>query len=230
MDNIETDGYYHFKMSVEFANLRPAAAKEIVPDSIHPGPAGSLVMAGTLVQAWGFEPDVSSVHVNVATNTATGERTKLSNFKGAAWDQLDESLPLPLAFETTAEHLAWKVSGLQDRINGSLLAVEGLTPGLYRLAIDNKAVTTFSADEWSKGENIGDFLTPMHDQALKVLELVTQRSDLDFFRWRTLQREHSDLKATSEAIKALDRMEEELQAAEHKAAQPVVHHYELKKV
>ena len=33
MDNLEADGYFHFKMSAEFANLRPAAAKKILDEA-----------------------------------------------------------------------------------------------------------------------------------------------------------------------------------------------------
>ena len=208
----------------------PALAKEIIPDSIHPGPAGSLVMAGALVQAWGFRPVMSSVQIDSRASIATCENTKVTNLNGLSWDQLDASLPLPLAPEAPTDMLAWKVSGLQELINSSLVKIDGLGAGQYRLTIDKKPMVSHSAEEWASGIDIGSGITPMREQALKVLELVQQRSDLDFFRWRTLQREHSNLKASSDAIKALDRMEEELFEAERKTAQPVRRHFELKKV
>ncbi|MHB8635924.1 MAG: GDSL-type esterase/lipase family protein [Fimbriimonadaceae bacterium] len=207
----------------------PVNAMEIVPDSIHPGPAGALVMAGALVGAWGIEPLVSSVRIDVGAKTVTGVRTTVSHLTGMAWDQLDASLPLPIPSASAAEGLAWSVSGLDDGINVALLQVIGLTPGRYHIEIDRKLVGFRSAAELAAGVNIGGALSPMRAQALKVLDLVQQRSDLDYIRWRTMQREHGDLSAAKDAIKAIDRMEDELLEAERKAALPVTHHYELKK-
>ena len=57
MDNIEADGFYHFKMSVEFANLRPAAAKEIL-EKAHDPVRTHRVAAGNGRAAVPFRMDV----------------------------------------------------------------------------------------------------------------------------------------------------------------------------
>ncbi len=79
----------------------PGLAHQVIPDRIHPSPAGELVMAQALLQAWQAPATVTAVTIDAAQNrVAYSDNTTVSEVKTSgstvAWTQHDRSLPFPI--------------------------------------------------------------------------------------------------------------------------------------
>jgi lysophospholipase L1-like esterase len=209
----------------------PELATQIIPDGIHPGPAGHIIMAGALLKSWGADPVVSSVHLNAASKAVAGsERTHIDSFDGTSWTQKDEALPFAMDPDDKVVQLVLANSHFTDELNQETLQVEGLAAGNYELSIDGTAVSKFSADQLSTGVNLANFATPMRKQALDVLGAVRERSQLDFFQWRQVRVSHADLPAEAKADQALSALEVQMDDQVIKMAEPKPHKYQLKLV
>ena len=213
------------------AKLDPKTAQEIIPDTIHPGPAGALLMAGELVKGWGASGIVSDVRLDAAKRTVVSvQNGTVADFDGRQWKQTDRALPFCLDPDNQAVHLVLKSSDFTDTLNRQILRIDGLKAPRYDLKIDGKTVATYTARELAKGVNLAAIQTPMRQQALAVLDLVKERNDLDFFRWRTVQRAHGDLPAAKPTSDSLDKLEEQILEKQRLAAQPKEHLFELREL
>jgi lysophospholipase L1-like esterase len=218
-------------------------AQKIVPDRVHPGSAGHLIMAGQLLKAWHARPTVSTVAIAAsATPTVQSAEfahvTNLSRANGLRWDEIDEALPLPLqpmteADTTGAMALALKSSDLPESLNQETLSVTGLAPGNYTLRIDAKGIGNFTNTQLAAGINLGNYRTPMAEQAFEVLNLTVLHNNVHFARWRQvqwpLQDKHVDqsLSSLPATLAAMDQLESELERLQREAAKPKSHQYEL---
>jgi len=205
----------------------PAVARGLIPDRIHPEPIIHWVMAAALLKGWNAPAQVSAVTIDAARMrvTAAGNATvdKLKALaRGLEWDALENALPLPFdrANETFSRLMA--ISDIQQTLNDEHLTVTGLRPGQYALAIDGKAVATFSDTDLAAGINLADYHTPMRDQAQSAQYAVRDRVQAHFVRMR-LQVNKVDL-GTPDTIEALERkLEDDL----YRSVQPVSHHFSL---
>src|SRR6185369_13650238 len=72
-------------------------AKKIIPDRVHPGPGGHLLMAAELLKSWHAPAMVSSVEIDASTKKVAGSQgARISELKAGdeiSWAQLDEALP-----------------------------------------------------------------------------------------------------------------------------------------
>jgi hypothetical protein len=54
--------------ALERANAKdPTTALKILPDRVHPGASGHLLMAASLLEAWGATPIVTAVEIDAVT-------------------------------------------------------------------------------------------------------------------------------------------------------------------
>ena len=209
----------------------PVTAATIIPDAIHPGPAGHLVMAGELLKAWNVDPVVSELTIDaLSARVVEANRTSISEFKGLAWKQMDRSLPFNMNSEDNAIHLANKISGFDEQLNRQILRVKGLDAGNYQLLIDGKAVSTFRSEVLEQGVNLATIDTPMRRQSQKVFELCHRRAEVEFFAWRSVQRENGDLPHTHDAYRSLSALCEDLRDKIKQTAQPRQHTFSLKRI
>jgi len=79
----------------------PGLAHGVIPDRIHPSPAGELVMAQGILQVWNAPATVTSVVIDAAQNrVAYTNNTTISDLKQADgtidWAQHDRTLPFPI--------------------------------------------------------------------------------------------------------------------------------------
>ncbi|MBI5087031.1 MAG: DUF1080 domain-containing protein [Acidobacteria bacterium] len=211
----------------------PEVAARIIPDRVHPGPSGHLIMAAALLTDWGapgvvavVEIDASSRKVVTANNTSV---TGLSGAQGLAWTQLDNSLPLPVDRNDAPTALAVKSAGFTEALNRETLKVSGLPPGHYALRIDGRQVKVFTAAELASGLDLTALPTPMLLQAAEVQALMRKRSDVHQARWRVVEvpLANDNASKTAAAIDALDALDAELDAKVRAAAQPKSRAYEL---
>ena len=212
-------------------------AKKIIPDRVHPGPAGHLLMAAELLKAWNAPATVSSVEINAADKTVSAQCcTRVSRLKvdgGLSWSQLDQALPMPVDLGDEITKLAVNSSDFIKSLNQQPLKVTGLGASRYVLKIDGKPVGDFTREELATGINLAILNTPMAEQAKEVHKLTVQHNNLHFERWRDLQvrlTKHAAGKisqATQALLAAFDAEEAELVEKQRAAAKPVSHHYEL---
>ncbi|HTF25299.1 MAG TPA: SGNH/GDSL hydrolase family protein [Candidatus Limnocylindria bacterium] len=210
-----------------------AVAQKIIPDRVHPGPAGHLLMAEALLKAWNAPAIVAAVEIAAADkrvvrveNTSV---TRLESTHGLSWTELDKALPFPIDMEDPAVVLAVRCSDLVQALNLQLLKVTGLTASRYVLKIDGEQIAVFGREELRESVNLALFNTPMKKQAITVHGLILKRIDVQFGSWRQVQVPLQDdsLPQKQAALEALDKLEQELLNQQYAAAQPKSRHYEL---
>ena len=208
-------------------------SQKIIPDRVHPGPAGHLIMASALLRAWNAPALVSTVTIDAkAKRVAAYENASVVNLAfgpAVSWTQTDDALPMPVDLSDPVMELAVKSSDFVDALNRQIVRVAGLAPGLHTLRIDGSEVATRTAAEWAAGVNIATLRTPMWEQATRVHALTIKHTGIHQARWRTLQvpLENDVTETMAEGLAALDKVEAELVAKQRALAQPVPHKFEL---
>lgn len=216
----------------------PAQAQKIIPDRVHPGPGGHLIMAAALLKAWNAPALVARVSIDAGKKSVVkAENTKVNDLtkKGdsVSWDQIDAALPMIVDPSDPVVALSIKSSDFTETLNQEPLTVTGLTPTRrYTLTIDGREVGDFTGAEWAQGINLATLPTPMAQQALQVLSLTRQHNDEHFRRWRELQVPYSNRsqavqQALPPLLAALDAEEEQTVLKQRAAAQPKSHRFEI---
>jgi lysophospholipase L1-like esterase len=193
----------------------PDLARQVVPDRVHPGPAGHTVMGATLLRAWNAPSLVARVAIDAAaTAVVAAENTELSGLAtaggGLSWTQLDRALPLPVSVEDATVELAQKAGADLESLDQELLEVTALAAGRYELKIDGQTVGAFTHAELAKGVNLARHNTPMRWQAFAVAWSAGDGHELQKLRRRLLVAAEKDpmLRATIDALAAQDEAEQ----------------------
>ena len=215
----------------------PTNAPKIIPDRIHPGPAGHLVMAESLLKAWNATPVVSSTTLDLTAKRATATtNARVSDVRaeggGLAWTQQDGALPFPLDLGDGLTQLVVNSSDFVGALDRQTLAVAGLDAARrYDLSIDGAKVATFSGAELGAGVNLATLPTPMLAQARGVLDLVRRREDVHNLRWRNVQVPNAGVTVAQDglekAMKGLDEYDRALDKAAMEMAKPKAHRFAL---
>lgn len=219
----------------------PDLAVKILPDRVHPSPAGHLVMATALLKSWNAPAVVTSVEIDAAAKKVVrGDNTKVADLKTdgpITWSQADAALPFPINFGDPLIALAVKSSNVVDLIDQEPLKVTGLTAAKYQLKIDDAVVGSYTKEELAAGLNLALLQTPMAQQAARVAGLTQLRSNAHNERWRyyqvPLEKDDSPaIKAISQTVvpallAAFDAKDADFAKQQHAAAQPVPHTYTL---
>jgi lysophospholipase L1-like esterase len=216
----------------------PAQAQKILPDRVHPSPAGHLVMAKALLKSWNAPAVITDVWVDASgKKVVRAENSRVSALttgKTISWTQNDAALPLPLQSGEPLTALVLKSSDFLEALDQENLRVSGLKPeARYTLRIDGQDVGDFTGELLSSGINLATLPTPMARQAAAVAALTNQHNDQHFQRWRTIQvpleghKNGAVSSALPPLLAALDAEEAETVARRHEAAQPVPHRYEI---
>ena len=208
-------------------------AKKIVPDRVHPGWGGHLIMAAELLKSWGAPKTVSSVEIDALSGRVTrSDNASVSDWKsgnGYSWRQKDAALPMPLPEKTPPVLLAVKSSDFVESLNQEVLKLSGLGAGRYSLRINGTAVGTFAAADLAKGINLAEYPTPMMKQAEEVHAFTLKRTSVHNLRWRQLQLplEKENYGRMATILDNLDALDSEIAIRQRAAAQPVEFYYEL---
>ena len=208
----------------------PELAKKIIPDRVHPGAAGHLLMAEALLKAWHAPPVVSEIEIDCNSGSVKASRNaRVQDLKALSWTATENALPFPIDWTDATVKLAMDSSDFVDALNLEMLRVSGLQAGKWELRIDDAAVGSFTAQELEKGVNLALLSTPMTKQAADVLALTKKHTDLHQTRWRNIQVPlETDTTPDKETVmKLIDRLEADVVAQQQKAAQPVSHKFEL---
>ena len=208
-------------------------SQQIIPDRVHPGASGHLIMAESLLKAWKAPSLVSSVEIDAAGRRVV--KSESSSVAGVAfgrsvsWTQTDDALPVPIDLYDPVMALAVRSSDFQDALNRQMLKVSGLRAGKHTLLIDGDEVGTFEAAQLAAGVNLAGLQTPMYAQAAQVHALTLKHNNIHYARWRSLQvpLQPDDPVSLGTALATLDAVEAELIARQRSAAQPKPHRFEL---
>jgi hypothetical protein len=218
-------------------------ALKILPDRVHPGFAGHLLMADQLLQSWNARPTVAAVTISVAGNSAkvaSSEHTAISNLSSGSalsWTERDDALPLPTGewakmWGAGPVPLVLKSSNFTDDLNREPLKISGLSNGSYSIKVDGQTVGTFNNDELARGVNLALLDTPMTKQAKQVYDLTVSHCDVHNERWRTIEVPlvSYDFPAAAQAMQAADKLEEAITEKRYQVAQPKEHAFEISSV
>jgi hypothetical protein len=212
-------------------------AKKIIPDRVHPGPGGHLLMAGQLLKSWNAPATVSAVEIDVSEKKVTDAKmSKVSDLKVGeviSWTQLDDALPMPVDLGDSVVALAVKSSDFIQSLNQQTLKVTGLSAATYELKIDGNEAGSYGKEQLAEGINLAILPTPMARQAADVHKLTLQHNNIHFKRWRTVQVPMADdktpgvQKAVQGLMDALDAEEAGVVQQQRAAAQPKAHQFQL---
>ena len=195
-------------------------------DAVHPGPAGHTLMAWAVLKGLGATPLVSSAEISCGwwKRARHEQNCRVTNVKLAdgvlRFDRLDGALPLPVDPRAAA---ALPLAPVIEELDAYILKVAGLKGENYALAIDGRAAGTVTKAELEQGWNMARVPSPMLDQAQEVLQLVFQKNEVFFNRWRNVQLNP----ARQAELPALDQQIAELEAKIDAARKPKAHHFEL---
>jgi lysophospholipase L1-like esterase len=214
-------------------DVDPEGAKKLLPDRVHPGPGGHLLMAEALLKAWNAPSVVTSVEIDAterkAIRTDNTTVTELSADGSLTWTQTDKALPMPINMKDPSVRLAISVSDVEKALDQQPLKVTGLSASRYTLKIDGETVGTFTKQQLADGMNLAMLDTPMTRQAGLVHELTLKHNNIHNVRWRVVQVPLQDeTYAHKDAVfESLDALENEIIQQQHAKAQPSPHRYEL---
>ena len=220
--------------TLERANASdPANAQKIVPDRVHPHRSGHLMMAASLLEAWGVSPVISRVEIDAASaQIKDAVNTSISDLdtKGSIrWTQKDNALPMPVPMNDPLMALTVKSSDFAEQFNRETLRVTGLDAPSYQLQINGRLIGAFSRETLAAGINLAELDTPMMQQAAQVHDLTLKRADIHNIRWRQVQLPFQNmLPARAAAVEDnLDALDNDLAALQRATAQPASCLYEL---
>lgn len=142
-------------------------------DTVHPGPAGHVVIAWAVLQGLGAETLVSEATINASTGAVTADNNCTISSVSAAttlvqFDRLDAKLPWAIDENGRANAVAlypaianWQTYGL---------TVSNLAAGTYDIRIDGEKVAEATQTELAAGVNLADMTSgPIFDQVQEVL-------------------------------------------------------------
>jgi lysophospholipase L1-like esterase len=210
--------------------IDPVMAASLLPDRIHPSPAGHWIMAAALVRAWNISPIVCSVALDAArTDVIAQQNTTVSGLNetanGLQWTQLDRALPLPLELNDSMTQFLLQISYIAS-LDQQMLRVTGLSAASYSLEIDGQKIASFSRQELAGGINLALYSTPMEQQAKSIDWTTDDRSKLSGTRF-DLMFEGDKIAGEADAVRVLDTLDQQMIDAEYKNAQPKPHTFTL---
>jgi len=232
----------------------------LVEDSIHPGGAGHVIMACSILSQL---PPTRRTVSNISI-THSGKNWKSSkgvtnlkvseNADKVSFTFLASSLPwvVPPGLsdyeisrgETTPASLGYKLTAAGHRLSNERLRIAGLAPGAYQLTIDGKPVGKFNhLALGSKVELQANSNTPQYQQAMSVAVLNRERNDKavrpmrdTWARIKGLRRKNDEVLFQKTYPELLQRIKELQEAAAvyegriYQAAHPQARTYQLNRV
>ena len=211
----------------------PALAKRIAGDGTHPGLAGHLILAESLLKAWNATAIVSLVEIDAArkrvVHAVNTSVTRVRTIRGLSWMEKDKALPFPLDSNDPAMAMAARCSDVVQALDQQTLKVTGLPGAHYRLKIDGEQIAVFGREQLEEGVNLALLDTPMKKQATRVHALTRKRNEVQFGRWRQVQvaLQNDSLPHKQAALDALANLEQGLLQEQRAAAQPKARRYQL---
>ncbi len=158
---------------------RTAPNWTMISDAVHPGPAGSFVMAAALLSDMAVKSQVSGITVFQKDGKwlSTASNAKVSELEvGDKVAFTAKSNALPWVVPADAAE-GYKLTHAGHRMSNEKVTVRNLAPGTYELRIDSQAIGKWTDGQLAFGVEIEEIATtPQYQQALKVAELNQRRN------------------------------------------------------
>lgn len=201
---------------------------KLIPDAVHPGPAGQLVMAWAILKGLNAPPDVSHLHVDAtAKRVVAADGCRVNTFsvttERIAYERADDALPMSLPKEAPT---VLPFAPILDDLSRHTLRVTGLRANAYDVLIDGSKVATVPRADLERGWSMAAAETPMQKQANDVMAMVVQKNNLYFRRWRQVQLGNAPDKEAQ--MRDLDQQIANLEKQIDTARQPKLHRFELR--
>lgn len=196
----------------------------MIPDAVHPTPAGHAIMAYGLLKALGCDEQPSGLKIDAANSTVQADRCKVSGLKvspdSVSFTRTDAALPTSFDPDASATYQFFPV--IQE-LNYYPLSVVGLKAGNWKLVVQGIDVGTFSADDLAKGMNLATMPGPWQTLGEKVNQISHEQEDVYFTRWREISLVAVPSEAKSEQQALLNKMDKLVEAKEHARAEATAH-------
>ena len=169
-----------FHPMVAFQDSHKAADKTwfMIPDGIHPSPAGHQLMLHEMLKAFDADPMPAFGRVDVASGAGDGLKVAAKSADKIELTTTGRQL-VPYWSEPDSAAIM-RECGMWE-FGGQKLTVKGLTAGKYAVAVDGAGAGTYSADELAAGVTIaGSFSEAGH----RVHDLCQKREELYWQTWR----------------------------------------------
>jgi len=243
--SLVTVDQFHHLLPIWEANLADPDPVDLgFVDTVHPGPAGHLIMAWDVLKSLGAPAEVSSARIDAAAGAVVASsHCTISDLTktpaGVSFTRLDDRLPI--AFDDEARVALDLVPTLLDDISAYMLQVDGLPAGDYKIIIDGVESAVVSAAELADGYNMSVMTAgPIHDQLLLVRQMIrdkegyNQPGEMSVYKARTTATNYYNMGYRGQDL--LDKVAnyitgvEALDVAIHNAAQPIAHDFRIEVV
>jgi len=176
----------------------------MIPDGVHPGPTGQVVMATAVIQDMVAHTSCPQITIDDKAGklTPTASGGKISDFNagdGVSFTFAADRLPWVLPPDATD---GYKLTHAGHHYSNEKVSVRGLKPGKYELKIDGATIGAYQAGQLAFGVELEENnKTPEYQQALKVAMLNKERNDAAY---HPLRDQYSQLKGKRRDLAKLD--------------------------
>jgi len=163
--------------------------KRLVPDGVHPNPAGGLIMAAVILKELKAPSLVSSVEINAENGEVKAEQAAVTNVKTGetlSFTRLDDTMPWPVSADAL---LATKISNFKpfDDLSRYELKVTNLSAPSYEVAIDGKAIGKFTKEALAAGVNVSAKAALAMPETEQLLTAIKAKNNLYYRLWRDVR-------------------------------------------
>ncbi len=201
---------------IEFQDAQKAKNPQftMTPDSVHPAPAGHLVMAQQMLKGLGADPMPALGTIDIANNQAQG--LKVVNRTPTQID-LESTAPVNVPFWFDQSSTAvMRDSGFLN-MSGQKLTVKGLAPGAYRITVGGAVAGAFSAEDLAAGATLPGSYSA---QGKRVHDLTEMKENNYYTAWRTIRLPLGGISGSQQVVDGLMAADEGFHAMIHTAATP----------
>jgi len=176
----------------------------MIPDGVHPGPSGQVVMATAVIQDIVTHTTCPQILVDEKAGklTPTASGGKITDFNvgdGVSFTFAADRLPWVLPPDAVE---GYKLTHAGHHHSNERLSVRGLKPGKYELKIDGQTIGAYPAGQLAFGVELEENdKTPEYQQALKVAMLNKERNELAY---HPLRDQYGQLKGKRRDLAKID--------------------------
>jgi hypothetical protein len=209
--------------------LQPPAGSPLTDNEVHSTAYGCWRLAPVVERALGLPSRVWQIEIDAARGNiaARGANVRNARFSPDAIHFVvhDRLLPLPPPPDDAPRE--------SRLVAARMLRAFDLDAGTYVLKIDGRPVASGTARQWADGVNLID--GPEFEQAERLRQLVVQKNELFFARWRPpktieLFGMRMQVPGPPVAVPPLDPLVAAREAAIRGLSKPLEHQYELARV
>ena len=187
---------------VAFQNAQKAQTPgfTMIPDSVHPSPAGHLVMAQEMLKGLGAEPMPAIGSIDLAGGAGdAGDGLRVVS-KQPAQVVLETTRPMPVPYWFEPASLAvMRASGFLEMAAGKL-TVKGLAAGCYKLTLDGAEAGKYTAEELAAGVPVAG---SSFAAAQRLHDLIQRKEESYFTAWRMVRLPLADVAGSQQIVDGL---------------------------